>query len=162
LTIWQPRDGYRAATDPVLLAAAVPARPGQSVLDLGCGAGAAVLCLMTRVPGLAAHGLELQPFYAGLARRNAEENALPLVVHEGDLGAMPEALRARDFDHVLANPPFHREADSSAGDPGRDTAHREGACGIGEPWRTTITDRMMEGIPVAAAYRKKPTHPIHS
>jgi tRNA1(Val) A37 N6-methylase TrmN6 len=48
----QPLKGYRAATDPVLLAAAVAARPGQRVLDLGCGAGAAVFCLAARVPGL--------------------------------------------------------------------------------------------------------------
>ena len=27
---------------------------------------------------------------------------------------------------------------------------------------TTITERIIEGIPVAAAYRKKPNHPIHS
>lgn len=37
----QPRDGYRAATDPVFLAASVPARTGQNVLELGCGAGVA-------------------------------------------------------------------------------------------------------------------------
>ncbi len=122
----QPAQGYRAATDPVLLAAAVPASPGQSVLELGCGAGAAILCLMARVEGLDAHGLELQPFYAGLARRNADENALRLTVHDGDLGEMPAGLRGRSFDHVLANPPFHRTDDSGAEDPGRDTAHREG------------------------------------
>lgn len=52
LHLWQPKKGYRAATDPVLLAAACPARPGERVLDLGCGAGAAALCLATRVPGL--------------------------------------------------------------------------------------------------------------
>ncbi|MFM7443793.1 MAG: methyltransferase, partial [Tabrizicola sp.] len=40
LRLLQPVRGYRAATDPVLLAAACPAEPGQSVLDLGCGAGA--------------------------------------------------------------------------------------------------------------------------
>ena len=39
LSIWQPRDGYRAGVDPVLLAASVPARAGQSVLELGCGTG---------------------------------------------------------------------------------------------------------------------------
>ncbi|KAB2877432.1 MAG: methyltransferase, partial [Albidovulum sp.] len=33
LTIAQPRAGYRAAADPVLLAAAVPARAGQAVLE---------------------------------------------------------------------------------------------------------------------------------
>ena len=52
LRLLQPLQGYRAATDPVLLAAACPAEPGQSVLDLGCGAGAAALCLGARVPGL--------------------------------------------------------------------------------------------------------------
>jgi len=41
----QAKVGYRAAIDPVLLAAAIPARAGQRVLDLGCGAGAASLCL---------------------------------------------------------------------------------------------------------------------
>ena len=60
LRLLQPVKGYRAATDPVLLAAACPAEPGQSVLDLGCGAGAATLCLGLRVPGLALSGLELQ------------------------------------------------------------------------------------------------------
>ena len=40
LRLLQPARGYRAATDPVLLAAACPAEGGQSVLDLGCGDGA--------------------------------------------------------------------------------------------------------------------------
>ena len=67
LHLWQPRRGYRAGVDPVLLAASVPAQAGQSVLDLGCGAGAAMLCLGVRVPGLDLNGLEVQPDYAALA-----------------------------------------------------------------------------------------------
>ncbi|MGL4238922.1 tRNA1(Val) (adenine(37)-N6)-methyltransferase [Tabrizicola sp.] len=106
LRLLQPLKGYRAATDPVLLAAACPAGPGESVLDLGCGAGAAALCLGWRVPGLQLAGLELQPAYADLARRNAERNGIPLEVHEGDLTRMPKPLR-RDFDHVIANPPYY-------------------------------------------------------
>ena len=47
----QPASGYRAATDPVLLAACVAARPGMRVLDAGCGAGAAALCLADRRAG---------------------------------------------------------------------------------------------------------------
>ena len=127
LALWQPRAGYRAATDPVLLAAFTPARPGERVLELGCGAGAAALCLARRVPGLEVHGLELQPAYAGLARRNAAENGLPLEVHESDLRRMPAALRRLSFDHVIANPPFHPPAATPAPDAGRDLAHREAA-----------------------------------
>lgn len=106
LHLWQPIKGYRAATDPVLLAAACPALPGQSVLDLGCGAGAAGLCLGARVPGLQLAGLELQPAYAALARRNAAANGQTMQVETGDLAHMPKALR-RDFDHVIANPPYY-------------------------------------------------------
>ncbi|MBL9050282.1 MAG: methyltransferase [Tabrizicola sp.] len=106
LRLLQPLKGYRAATDPVLLAAACPAEPGQSVLDLGCGAGAAALCLGLRVPGLALAGLELQPAYADLARRNAARNGMSVEVFEGDLARMPTALR-RDFDQVIANPPYY-------------------------------------------------------
>lgn len=106
LHLWQPKKGYRAATDPVLLAAACPALPGQRVLDLGCGAGAAALCLAARVPGLVLAGLELQPAYATLARRNAADNGMVMQVETGDLAHMPQALRV-DFDHVIANPPYY-------------------------------------------------------
>lgn len=106
LHLWQPKKGYRAATDPVLLAAACPAKAGESVLDLGCGAGAAALCLGARVPGVVLAGLELQPAYADLAQRNAAENGIEMEVVCGDLAHMPRALR-RDFQHVIANPPYY-------------------------------------------------------
>ncbi len=126
LAIAQPATGYRAAADPVLLAAAVAARPGQSVLELGCGAGVASLCLGRRVAGLRLVGLELQPAYAALARRNAAANRQEFEVHEGDLAAMPATLRAQVFDHVIANPPYFGERTGTpARDPGRETAQRE-------------------------------------
>jgi len=122
----QPRSGYRAATDPVLLAAAVPARAGERVLDLGCGAGAAALCLAARVPGLALTGLEVQADYAALARDNAAAGGVALEVVEGDLSAPPAALRGRAFDHVIANPPWFDPDTPPARDAGRATALREG------------------------------------
>ncbi len=107
-----------------MLAAAVPAQPGESALELGCGAGAAILCLGTRVPDLRLAGLEVQPDYAALARENAARNGLPLEVIEGDVEAPPAALGARAFDHVLLNPPyFDRSASTRAQDAGRDLAH---------------------------------------
>lgn len=51
LMVAQPKTGYRAGVDPVLLAASVPAVRGESVLELGCGVGVASLCLAARVPG---------------------------------------------------------------------------------------------------------------
>lgn len=121
--LWQPRRGYRAATDPVWLAASCPAVSGDSVLELGCGAGAALACLGARVEGLTLTGLELQADYAELARRNLPQGTQ---VFDGDLERMPAALRAQTFDHVIANPPFFAaKRGVRPDDSGRDTAHVE-------------------------------------
>ena len=122
---WQPRHGYRAATDPVFLAASVPARAGQSVLELGCGVGVASLCLNARVPDLSLTGVEVQGPYATLAARNAVLNAAPLLVVQADLTALPPDLRAKSFDHVIANPPYYAATGPAAEDTGRDRALRE-------------------------------------
>jgi len=123
LILLQPRAGYRAGVDPVFLAASVNATNGQSVLDLGCGVGAAALCLGARVPGLRLVGVERQPDYAELARRNAYDNGVGLEVHEADVTQLPDALKAETFDHVIANPPYHlRDRSTPAADPGREAA----------------------------------------
>ncbi len=123
LQLWQPVRGYRAATDPVLLAAAVAARRGQSVLDLGCGAGTASLCLGARVAGLVLTGVELQADYADLARRNAARNGVAFEAVEGDLTDIPAVLK-RGFDHVIANPPYYATDGTPSPDVGRDIALR--------------------------------------
>lgn len=126
LTLRQPRHGYRAGVDAVLLAASVPARPGQTILDLGCGAGAATLCLAARVQGLTLTGVERHPHYADLARQNAALNGIALDIVTGDLARKPPLLQARAFDHVIANPPyFDRTAGSSALGPLREAAMGE-------------------------------------
>lgn len=119
----QPAVGYRAGVDPVLLAAATPAVSGQSVLELGCGAGAATLCLNARISGLKFTGVELQTTYADLARRNAIQNQVDWDIFEADITALPAALIAQQFDHVIANPPYYkRENSTSSQDKGRDIA----------------------------------------
>lgn len=146
LRLWQPLKGYRAAIDPALLAAFAPAEPGMRALDLGCGAGAAALCLAARTPGLDLHGLERRPEYLDLARRNAAENGLPLTAHEGDVLRPPAALRAPPFDLVLMNPPFHPAWASAAPDAGRDAAHREQAGPRAGRADSTVGDWIAAGL----------------
>jgi tRNA1(Val) A37 N6-methylase TrmN6 len=104
----QPREGLRAGHDAVLLAAAVPARPGDRVLELGCGSGAAFLCLAARIPDLTIVAVEREPALAALARENAALNGIEdrVTVIEGDVAdtALRRALPrcAQGF----ANPPF--------------------------------------------------------
>lgn len=127
LHLWQPRRGYRAGIDPVCLAASVPARPGQGVLDLGCGGGAAALCLGARVAGLRLIGIEMQPAYAGLARRNAATNGQEMAVFCADLADLPDPVRKDRYHHVIANPPYFRAgAHGGAHDAGRAAALGEG------------------------------------
>jgi tRNA1(Val) A37 N6-methylase TrmN6 len=101
----QPRRGYRVAIDPVLLAAAVPARARARVLELGLGTGAAALCLLARVSGAHVTGLEADADMAARAAANAALNAMSdrLQIVAGDVLRLPRGLVG--FDHVMANPP---------------------------------------------------------
>jgi tRNA1(Val) A37 N6-methylase TrmN6 len=105
----QPANGYRVAIDPVLLAAAVPAEPHQLILDVGCGAGAAMMCLGARVPHSRVVGLEMERDFVRLAGDNLILNGLEAraSVMIGDLLQPPPRLSPGAFDHVMANPPFN-------------------------------------------------------
>ena len=104
----QPRQGLRAAVDPVLLAAFVPAKPGQRVLEAGCGSGAAFLCLAARVPGLTVAAVERDVALAALARENARRNGLweRATIVAGDIADSAIAHDLGRFDHAFANPPY--------------------------------------------------------
>ncbi|MBI3513327.1 MAG: methyltransferase [Proteobacteria bacterium] len=117
----QPTSGYRAAIDPVLLAAAVDAATGDTVIDLGCGVGAAALCLMQRVPGALVTGVDRDADMVALARDNAARNGRAgFTVLAADILAAPAALTdLPPADHVLTNPPFHA---ADASDPSPDPA----------------------------------------
>lgn len=119
LKLAQPVDGYRAGSDPVLLAATIPAKSGQTVLDVGCGAGAALFCLGKRVAGLKLTGVEIQNSYATLAAHNASANGLMADIHTGDIRRLPDTVRNQMFDHVITNPPYFKVG---AGKPSQDAS----------------------------------------
>lgn len=110
ITLHQPIKGYRAAIDPVLLAAATPAKKGMKALDAGCGVGTAALCLAARVDGLEITGIDIQLALVELARHNAAENDMADQYRfiDGDITALPKELNDEKgtFDIVITNPPF--------------------------------------------------------
>ncbi len=128
----QFRDGYRTGIEPVLLAAAVPARSGERVLEAGCGAGAALACLGVRHAlrdgWLHGTGIERDPDTAALARRNLDANGLhgwPVLTAPVQAAcADPGLVSPGGFDHAMANPPWHRADASAPATPRRDLAKR--------------------------------------
>jgi tRNA1(Val) A37 N6-methylase TrmN6 len=125
IRLLQPEKGYRVAIDPVMLAAAVPAQRGQSVLDLGCGVGAAMLCLAARVADLSCTGIEIQPELAQLAQENVAAHAAlgEFSVLTGDLTAKPATLAHSAYDHVICNPPYFAAKAYAAAQSKKTVAH---------------------------------------
>ncbi|QUD89997.1 tRNA1(Val) (adenine(37)-N6)-methyltransferase [Phenylobacterium montanum] len=104
----QPERGYRAGLDAALLAAACEAAPGERILDVGCGPGAALLAAAARRPETAFVGVERDPAALELCRRNIELNGLAARVQAvaGDVAAGFRSLGLKPFDAAMANPPF--------------------------------------------------------
>lgn len=135
LKIAQPKVGYRAGMDAVLLGAAIPAVAGQSVLDVGSGVGTAGLCLIRRVPNVQMVGVELQPELQRLATLNAENNGLQARASflQGDIRAKGQLLAARRFDHVFSNPPYIAGSKGRSSDSRHaDLSKREGEADLAE------------------------------
>ncbi len=61
LRLTQKKRGHRVGHDAILLAAATAAQPGDRVVDLGAGVGAAGLALAVRVPGVSVTLVERDP-----------------------------------------------------------------------------------------------------
>lgn len=104
----QPVRGYRAGMDAALLAASIDARPGERVIEAGCGPGAVLTQIAARCPGVQLVGLEREAAIADLARRNVEINGLTerAAIRTGDVADGFRALDLAPFDGAVSNPPF--------------------------------------------------------
>ena len=104
----QAADGYRAGVDAALLAAAVSARPGERVLEAGCGVGAVLTQIAVRRPGVLLTGIERDATAVDLAGRNVVLNFLEgrMAVRQGDVASGFKALALERFDWAISNPPF--------------------------------------------------------
>lgn len=126
----QFRDGNRTGLEPVLMAACVPARRGDCVVEGGCGAGAGLMCLASRVPDIVGIGLECDSSTVALARANLRENGFDSIrILHATLPVMPDdsllgGPAIRRIDHAFANPPWHDHASTSSPMGRRDMARR--------------------------------------
>jgi len=138
ISVVQPAQGHRAGSDAVFLAASAPARAGQSVLDIGAGAGVAGLCLLARVGGLNVTAVEIDPGLVALAAQNAAKNgfaqnfqAIAADVTSSGKALGEAGLERESYHQLIANPPFYSESKvRAAPDANRAAAHVMGEEGL--------------------------------
>jgi tRNA1(Val) A37 N6-methylase TrmN6 len=139
LRLRQPKSGHRAGHDAMLLAAATAAKPGDRVVDLGAGVGAAGLAVAKRVGALRLALVEIDERLVALARSNALSNAITaetiaLDVTSGASAFAAAGLSPDTADVVLMNPPFNDSARHRASpDRTREIAHVAAAATL-ESW----------------------------
>ncbi|WP_127076962.1 tRNA1(Val) (adenine(37)-N6)-methyltransferase [Rhodomicrobium lacus] len=187
VTVRQPKPGFRSGLDAVFLAAACRAQAGERVLEAGCGAGAASLCLLARVPGVSITGVEIDAGLAALARQNATDNGFgaqfdivnaDLTLSWAELDAA--GLLREAYDHVIANPPFFEHGRTRPSKDARNGRARAMATGAFEDWArflaavarpsaTATVIHTAEALPqILAAFDRRfgalsilPLHPKH-
>ncbi len=122
----QPRQGFRASSDSLLLAAALNVPAGGEALDAGCGCGGALLPAAYRLRQARFIGLELDPDMAALARMGAEKNGYRgrVQVETGNLAEWARQHENR-FDAVFSNPPYFAPGTSPAPREDRAAAYVE-------------------------------------
>ncbi len=107
--LYQPKSGYRVSMDTVMLAAAVPAKPGEKVIEGGMGSAGAAICLARRVPGTRVIGIEKQDDMLRYAERNISYNNLNDFI-EARKGCITDlASEEGAYDHGMVNPPYLSE-----------------------------------------------------
>ncbi|WP_299746985.1 methyltransferase [Devosia sp.] len=164
----QPRHGFRAGLDSVLLGAAV-ASDSTALLDLGCGVGTAGLVALAHNPALAATMVDQNSDMLALARLNAEENhfAARTTVIEVDVAAKGAArlaagLRENAYSSVIANPPFFDSAGGTlAKDGARADARHMGAESL-DLWVKTAAGAAAAGGEVIFIYPVESLPPLLS
>jgi tRNA1(Val) A37 N6-methylase TrmN6 len=115
----------------VLLSAATPARPGERIVDLGAGVGAAGLAVAVRVRPIELVLVEQDELLVDLARANLAANGLTGLAIALDVTAsaadfVAAGLPPDSTDRVLMNPPFNDSSRHQASpDAARRSAHEQ-------------------------------------
>ncbi len=104
VTVFQPKAGYRAGTDAVLLAASLSGKPREHFLELGVGSGIVTLLAAHQNPDCQFTGLERSADMLVLSRKNTGGHK-NIAIIEGSIRALPKDWHLK-FDQVFTNPPY--------------------------------------------------------
>ena len=102
----QSKEGLRATSDSVLVAALVPVKKGEYILDVGAGNGIIGCCINARIP-CNITAIEIQDSLCSLIKENAEQNSCTLNLIKHDIFSSLDPLKGKLFHHVVTNPPFY-------------------------------------------------------
>ena len=156
--IFQPTKGYRAGIDPVLLAASVNAKQDARILDVGCGAGVASLCLAARIPDVHITGIEIMADMASLAVKSITLNHMDDRVHVMQGNIYDAGVLVETFDHVISNPPyFDKDATTPSGHASKAHANAD-LFGDIEGWIAFCLKRLKSGGALSVIF---PTERLH-
>lgn len=126
LKVYQPEQGFRAGTDSLLLASALDKAFSGEAMELGCGAGGALLPAACRLERAHLTGLEVNPDMAALAETGVQANGLAerVSIVRGDAADLPADWQNR-FGLVFSNPPFFQAGRIQSPGTGKDGAYLE-------------------------------------
>ncbi|HEX8831402.1 MAG TPA: class I SAM-dependent methyltransferase, partial [Longimicrobium sp.] len=88
-----------------VLAQQAACRPGDRVLDVGCGTGSLLVLLKQLHPAAEVAGLDPDPGALTIARRKAERAGVAVLLDQGLAGELPYADGT--FDRVLSSLMYH-------------------------------------------------------
>jgi len=110
LTICQPEDGYRFTIDPVILCAQVVPRPGDHILDLGCGCGIMPLILGYRYPRTRITGVDTQETLTDIATLSVAANQMQgrIRILNEDINRLTLKDIGSPADIIISNPPYKK------------------------------------------------------
>lgn len=155
IRIRQPKLGYRVNADTLLLAAAVEAKTGMRLLEVGCGVGAALIAVAARTANAKFVGLERDANMASIARENLAMNGMSTdaeIVTGDVLGRDANRVDLGGaFDGVFFNPPFDAEGEGRA--PSEARRHAYIADEPIERWVAALADRLTGGAALTLIHR---------
>src|SRR5438477_1878054 len=158
LRLKQPRRGHRAGHDAILLAACTPAVPGERIVDLGAGIGAAGLAIASRCAGVDLVLVERDQSLVKIARENISFNELAACAVVLDVTRDARAFTAAGLppasaDRVLMNPPFNEASrHRPSPDPARRLAHEDSGETL-DAWLRTARRILKPGGTVTLIWR---------